>query len=272
MQSNTNKNIQSIAYIICLLCLEFGEEDNVVDLVGFILGIQNLARNKDTKLSFSQQSAIHSTVVLFFLLLSDLTTISSIYQHLNQVLRRREEQAMFLLPTFAFSTEYETHQQIQQTVSDDSLYFDHHTVVMALKNNNYDTTSIETPYIPRPAAIRTLSAASINEHFPLTKADSQQSIISTVSKMDAVAVPKITYEDLKDALRGDNKAMKKEEVLDFEKSTFKEICMHNEKKTQELEFVIKKSLDIALRTVQANKNVELQKDIFQIDFPAFFVY
>ena len=46
--------------------------------------------------------------------------------------------------------------------------------------------------------------------------------------MEAVPVPKITYEDLKDVLRNDGNT-EKDGVLNFETATFQQIVTHNEK-------------------------------------------
>lgn len=269
--SNVKENLELLSYIISLLVLEFGEEENIVELIGFVLGLQKLARNKETKLSLLQQSCLHSLVLLFFFLIADLTTIPAINEHCQVVLRKREEQAVYLLPSKAF---YEDELHINQDVFhilDETFYFNRTKVVTALRNNNYETNLIETPYVPKPT-VRTLSSASLPEHFPIVKADSQLSVISGHSaKIDATLIENITYEDLKDALRGERKE-KKETVLNFKKDSFQTICAYNDKMAKEVDFKIKKSLEIACRTAQSNKNPALEKDIFEIEFPSLFVY
>lgn len=113
--------------IICLLVLEFGQEDYLVELVAFVLGVQvnsilnisirehfywssnkndvllaksmklcihvlcfflwyqNLANSNDTKLQHKQRHCLHGLVLVFFLMVSDLTTIPALLQHCETV-------------------------------------------------------------------------------------------------------------------------------------------------------------------------------------------
>lgn len=267
--NNRPCDIKLLTDIICLLALEFGEEDVIVELVGFVLGIQNYARSKDCKLTLTQQSCLHSLTVVFFLLISDLTTIPSILRHCEEVLAKRHEQARWLLPSVAFAADDVLIDEQKNSTLDDSFFFDRNTIVNALRSSNYETNTIETPYEPKPA-VRSLSNASIPEHIPIVKADSLLSVGSSIYRVDA-PVPKITYEDLKDALRGEN-VEKRDHVLDFQTVPYEEIINHNTRVKQEIENSLKKSLDVACRTLDTPRNQELTKNLFEIEFPSLLVY
>ena len=67
-------------------------------------------------------------------------------------MRKRDEQAGWLLPSKSFDTDINLDKNTF-SVLDDSFYFDRHTIVIALKSNNYETNSIETPYVPKPTGL-----------------------------------------------------------------------------------------------------------------------
>ena len=75
-----------------------------------------------------------------------------LYSYVFQVLRKRDEQASWLLPSNAFNPDVDISKN-NFSMIDDSFYFDRNTVVFALKSNNYETNNIETPYIPKPTGI-----------------------------------------------------------------------------------------------------------------------
>ena len=69
-----------------------------------------------------------------------------------QVLRKRDEQASWLLPSKSFDTDINIDKNTSSLL-DDSFYFDRNTIVIALKSNNYETSRIETPYVPKPTGL-----------------------------------------------------------------------------------------------------------------------
>ena len=67
------------------------------------------------------------------------------------MIARRNEQADYLLPSLAFSNDVLTVDKDKFNALDQSFFFDRNTIVNALSSNNYETTSIEQPYEPKPA-------------------------------------------------------------------------------------------------------------------------
>lgn len=277
-QQQTNKpiNLKLLSHFICLLLLECQEEDHVVELVGFVLGLQQGARSNNNKLSVSQVACIHALTVLFFLLLSEVTCITAVKQLCEEVISYRLSNSKWLLPSTIFSDGFD--ESLKITIPDnDQCFFDRSTILSALKNNNYETNTIEMPYEPKCTVERTVSVTSIPDNFPIRKFDSQVSIKSgsqyRASLSDPPAVQKITYEDLKDALRGENTDRKSSIVLDFNKTSYHEIVSHNEKCAQEFEGKVKKALDVASRPNFGTKyQQEVCKNLFEIEFPSLFIY
>ncbi|XP_066918640.1 protein EFR3 homolog B-like [Clytia hemisphaerica] len=268
IHSNKPRHYNLLTNIVCLLVLEFGQEDYLVELVAFVLGIQNLISSKDCKLTFKQRSCLHAFVLVFFLMVSDLITIPSLLQHCETIISARQNKARWFLPSVAFTDEEDlmiNHDDIPLK----EVSFDANEIVEALKNRGYDTKAIETPYEPKPA-VRTTSTVSIPEHLPIAKADSMVSLGSSVYRMEA-PVPKITYEDLKDVLRNEGKT-EKDGVLSFETASFQQIVAHNEKLVQDMDNKLKRSLEVSYRATQTQRNPETDMDLFEIEFPSLLVY
>ena len=61
-----------LTYFVCLLLLECEEEDNVVELIGFVLGLQNQARNIEIDMPWRQKACLHALCALFFLVLAEV--------------------------------------------------------------------------------------------------------------------------------------------------------------------------------------------------------
>ena len=87
-------------------------------------------------------------------------------------------------------------------------------------------------------------------------------------------VPKITYEDLKDALRGDNvERPTTAGSIDFNRISFAELTSRNERVAREHESKLKRLLDAAGQPVHGKQyQQEVQKNLFEIEFPKLFVY
>ena len=85
-------------------------------------------------------------------------------------------------------------------------------------------------------------------------------------------VPKITYEDLKDALRGDN-VERPTTSIDFNRTSFSELVSRNERVAREHENKLKRLLEVAGQSSHGKQyQQEVQKNLFEIEFPKLFVY
>jgi hypothetical protein len=163
LSSNRPEHYKLLAYALCLLVIEFGEEHMIVELVGFVLSIQGMVKRKDLKLTDIQVACLHALVAVFFLLISNLTAIPVLRQHCEQVVGSRRMNNECLLPDVAYgSLPVKIEKHLDNL--DESLLFDRNTVVNALKSSNYDTTSIDMPYEPKPGPMRSISNASLPDH------------------------------------------------------------------------------------------------------------
>uniref|UniRef100_T2M3A5 Protein EFR3 homolog B n=1 Tax=Hydra vulgaris TaxID=6087 RepID=T2M3A5_HYDVU len=265
LANNTNTNFKLLTFIVCLLTLEFGDEE-IVEFVSFVLGLQNLMLSSKTQLSSAQKCCVHGLVTVFFMLICDMTAIPALQHHTQIVIAKRSEQAPCITPSVVFSNK-EFRSETLNTL-DDSFFFDRETIVNALKNSKYETKSIESPFVLKPAA-RSLSSASLPENFPIVKTDSLLSVSSSIHGND-IPVQKITYEDLKDALR--EKLEMPKDAEEYEKIQLHDISMTKGNNRQEIESKLMKTIDVATLNSQRYDHSEIQKNLFEIEFPSIFIY
>eukprot|EP00795_Rhopilema_esculentum_P007685 gene7685-13508_t len=262
--SNTYVNYRVISKIICLLALEFGEAEVIVELAGFVFGLQDLAKKEDTNQTMGQKICIHSTVSMALRVICDLTAIGDLRQHFLQVMARRKEHYPFLLPSNALSVELSLDSTHKLS---DFAYFDRHLVINTLKMSGYDTSPIDIPYNPSPIPARTSSVASLADTLPMLRHESSGSFPSIPAKIET---KKITYEDLKNTLRRDENK-KPPTTLNFNKATFEEIATHSDRIHSDSQTKIARVLETVCRNTGPRKP-DLGNDLFTIKLPSLYIY
>ncbi|GFN81470.1 protein efr3 homolog b [Plakobranchus ocellatus] len=102
LESNRVDNFEAIYCTMCLLCLEVGQDEVIIELLRLALDIQQMAVNSST-LPVTHVCAIHSLVAAFLNMLAQVTNITALYHYVLNVLKNRQGAAPYLLPDFAFN-------------------------------------------------------------------------------------------------------------------------------------------------------------------------
>jgi len=264
--NNSLQHYRSISNVICLLALEFGEAEVIVEIAGFMFGLQDLARKEETDLSLEQKCAIHAVVSMTLRIICDLTSIGDLKQHFLQVMCRRKEHYEFLMPSVIFNDEASIDPKHRLS---DFAYFDRHLMINTLKMSGYDTSAIDIPYHPSPIQARTSSVASFADSLPMLRADSSGNVASIPSMMET---KKITFEDLKNTLRSTEKKSPADTDFNIQKATFEEIAKHADSIHSDSHARLNRILETACRSTGPRKPDDLGNDLFTIKFPSLYIY
>ncbi|CAG5114718.1 unnamed protein product, partial [Candidula unifasciata] len=102
LESNRVDNFEAIYCTMCLICLEVGQDEVIIELARLALDIQQLAL-KSTSLPMTHLCAIHSLVAAFLNFVGQTTSLCTLYHYVQRVVENRELEAPHLLPDFAFN-------------------------------------------------------------------------------------------------------------------------------------------------------------------------
>ncbi|XP_059138691.1 protein EFR3 homolog B-like isoform X1 [Physella acuta] len=241
LESNRVDNFEAIYCTMCLICLEVGQDEVIIELVRLALDIQQMALN--SSLPVTHLCAIHSLVAAFLNVLGQLTSAGSLYHNVLRVVENRENDAPYLLPDFAFNRNNRPHSWSDLEESElypknfevkESCLFHQDKLAECLRSSGLDVTRLSTPFSARPnlgfgvgsgeGGTSVSDVGSINIEMEGTDGSPH------VSKK----TEEITVESLKKMLAEDNSVGKAEEekhrrevVNMFRSAPFEDIVAHS---------------------------------------------
>ncbi|KAJ8306182.1 hypothetical protein KUTeg_016727 [Tegillarca granosa] len=101
MESNKVDNFEALYCTMCLISIEMGGDDILLELLRLGLDVQQIAL--DNHLPLTHQCAIHGLVAAFLNLVSQLMSLPPLCQYVSEVIETRRREAKYLLPDFAFN-------------------------------------------------------------------------------------------------------------------------------------------------------------------------
>ncbi|BFZ16341.1 hypothetical protein BsWGS_19380 [Bradybaena similaris] len=270
--SNRVDNFEAIYCTMCLICLEVGQDEVIIELARLALDIQQLALNS-TSLPMTHLCAIHSLVAAFLNFVGQATNLSTLYHYVQRVVEYRELEAPHLLPDFAFNRSNQPNCYPKEVEIKEGCLFYQERLADCLRNSGLDVTRLSTPFSARP--IRSLGGSgegstsisdlgSINIEFENSVDGSPHLPRKT---------EEITVDSLKKMLAEDNTFVKVEEerhrrevVNMFRSAPFEEIVARSEAKSNHFHDKLTEILEMVSHDKLPSESPQ------EMAFPKLFVY
>lgn len=269
LETNRVDNFEALYCTMCLLALEVGQDEVIIELCRLALDIQQMAVTNN-KLPLTHVCAIHGLVAAFLNTLSQVTNVGSLSHYVLQVIETREEEAKYLLPDFAYNRSNRPQSYPISLNIKEGWLFHQERMADCIRSAGIDVARLATPFSARPlmtagsaeGSITMSDVASINLEF-----DTQVDGSPRLGKRGE----DITVESLKRMLADDGMATKVEEerhrrevVNMFRSAPFEEIVAHSEAKSNQFH----SKLEEIMAMVALDKSEPTQ----EIIFPKLFVY
>ncbi|GFS23134.1 protein EFR3 homolog B [Elysia marginata] len=279
LASNRVDNFEAIYCTMCLLCLEVGQDEVIVELLRLALDIQQMAMNSSA-LPLTHICAIHSLVAAFLNMLAQITNVTTLYHYVLKVLQHRQCGGQHLLPDFAFNRNNRPQSWSELEKSDDYpkqfemreiWLFQQEHLADCLRNTGLDVSRLSTPFSARPIAggsgegsANFSDVGSINIEFEATDG----------SPRAQRRHEEITVESLKKMLADDGSATKVQEeqhrreiVHMFRSAPFEEIVAFSDAKSNNFQNKLTEILDMV-----SQEKTTTEPQVTEMVFPKLFVY
>ncbi|CAH1774212.1 unnamed protein product [Owenia fusiformis] len=270
--SNKLENFAALYITLALLGLEMGADEILVELFRLSLGMQEMACNS-TSLPSKHRCCIHAVVAAYYNLMSQLTAIPALCQHITQVIEIREKEARHLLPDEAFT---ENKQWTSPEGPKPEWLFDQDIISEALHSSGLDTTKLGTPF---------MNKLSIQ-----LGSDGVDGVTGSVSDINSISIDlesaastpgmtrrrfstEITVETLKKVLadssqdREEEKAKQAEILHMFREGPFEEIVAKSEARATRFHSKVDEILKMLDEQAESVENQDIDRDITNIDEP-----
>ncbi|XP_055886891.1 protein EFR3 homolog B-like isoform X3 [Biomphalaria glabrata] len=273
LESNKVDNFEAIYCTMCLLGIEVGQDEVIIELVRLALDIQQMTLS--SSLPKTHICAIHSLVVAFLNMLGQVTQVNALSLHALRVAENRENEAPYLLPDFAFNRKNRPNSYPKDTEIKESCLFHQDRLAECLRSAGLDVTRLSTPFSARPnlgygvvgsgeGGTSVSDVGSINIDFENTDGSPRIS-----KKTD-----EITVESLKKMLAEDSSAGKAEEerhrreiVHMFRSAPFEEIVARSEAISNHFHSKLNEILEIV-----SQDRIATEPQTQEIVYPKLFVY
>ncbi|XP_035661891.1 protein EFR3 homolog B-like isoform X3 [Branchiostoma floridae] len=282
---NSDENFHAIYCTMALLCVEMGGEDVLVELLRLTLGLQEIAckPQEENDLSTPHICKLHAVLAAYLNLISQLTAIPALCQHVTQVLETRKQEAPYFLPETAFLEGNSLDQVTLPDTVDTSLLFHQNAINEAMASSGHEVSRLSQPFVP------------LRSDFP-SQSRYSMDVQSINIELDQVDTPgrdrkhpgeEITFETLKKTLTEktpdaeDDEARRREVVEKFQNAPFEEIAAHSEARSQQLnnklneimDMVSKPSVDASGRVVSLSGPFQVKSvPVYEMQFPDLCVY
>ncbi|XP_072170342.1 protein EFR3 homolog B-like [Diadema setosum] len=145
---NKTENYVAVFTTLALLCVEFGTDDILVDLVKVSLALQDMVCDPDCRLEPAHRCMVHALVARYLNLISQLTAIPALGQHVWSVIDTRQKMAPYLLPPFDIKAKQG---KLPSEALAGNLLFQKSAIGDGLRSSGHDTSRLNTPFIHEPS-------------------------------------------------------------------------------------------------------------------------
>lgn len=270
LESNRVDNFEAIYCTMCLLCLEVGQDEVIIELLRLALDIQQMAMNSSA-LPLTHICAIHSLVAAFLNMLAQITNVTTLYHYVLKVLQSRQRGGQHLLPDFAFNRSNRPQSYPKQFQMHEAWLFQQEHLADCLRNTGLDVSRLSTPFSARPntggsgeGSANFSDIGSINIEFEATDGSPR-----TERRHE-----EITVESLKKMLADDGSASKMQEeqqrrqiVQMFRSAPFEEIVAFSDSKSNKFQNKLSEILDMV-----SQDKTTTEMPVADMVFPKLFVY
>lgn len=277
MKTNTVENILAIYLTLAILSTEVNELEAISKLISLSFGFQNLALNEDIPISSSNRCALHGLTAAQLHLAAQHLRLSSLGDHVTEVIHFREKEAPYLVPFKAFTLKSV---QLSTITFGQQLMFSLSRVQDVISKIRVDSKNVRMSYVQKP----------YDEM--LQHSSSPESLVGSVpNELDShpssgmlPATPKesITFQILKDIVadRSPMKQQSDESTRQFNDASFAEIADDASFRLREFNSKLDNVLDVCAtpKTLSALSISTISMssipgdDAFELKFPQQYVY
>lgn len=221
MRTNKVSNILGIYLTLAILSTELSESEVISQLILLVFGLQNAAQKEEYRLSSGVRCAIHAMTAAHLHLAAQLLRLSSLGNHVTEVIYFREKEASYLVPEKAFSAE---NIQLSTTTFSNHLMFSLARVQDTLRKADANLKNIRGPYEHKSYnEMLAQSSATAIDVSPVSSAELDTHASSTGLRP---LTPKedITFQMLKDIVADKSPSKQVNGEKSFKEATFTEIA------------------------------------------------
>lgn len=280
MESNKVDNFEALYCTMCLISIEMGGDDILLELLRLGLDVQQIAL--DNHLPLTHQCAIHGLVAAFLNLVSQLMSLPPLCQYVSEVIETRRREAKYLLPDFAFNRTNRPTSYPQSLVLKDNCLFEQSVLQEFLRDCGQDASRLSGSFHQKPHS--TMDFAIGGSASDIGSINLEIESPESSPHMGRKSTDEITVESLKRMLAEDKSERKVEddkkrlEILEtFRTAPFEEIVARSEAKSNHFHNKLNEILDMVSRppdSPEASRKSleETSGPVFEMQFPDLFVY
>ncbi|XP_062622284.1 protein EFR3 homolog B-like isoform X5 [Saccostrea cucullata] len=286
MESNRVANFEAIYCTMCLISIEMGGDDILVELIRLALDIQQTTL--ESSLPSTHKCCNHAIVAAYLNLVAHITNMSPLVQYLSDLVEVRKKEASHLLPEFAFNRANRPTSYPQNDKVEDRWLLDQTTLQEILTDCGHDASRLSSPLALRPH-----SSMGAVIHDTVRRDSAMASSISDLGsiniELDSLEnspllarkkVEEITVESLKKMLAEDpsqkreEEAKKRQEIFEtFQNAPFEEIIARAEAKSNHFHEKLYEILEMTPpESPDHAKGNQNAVPVFEMQFPSLYVY
>ncbi len=281
--NNRVDNFEALYCTMALLCVEMGGDDVLLELFRLALAIQQ--GTLESSVAITHKCAIQALVASYLNLISQLTAIPELCDHVAKVIENRQQQAPYYLPESAFNRSNTAGSYPQTDDLPVNLRFNTETLAKALSDSGHDVSLLDMPYFSKPSGL--------NDTLDLNKSASDiqslsidlESQASTPTSIRRSQYDEVTFESLKKALESNPRAKEEQDEQrlkiyeTFKTGQFEDIVARSEAKSSQFHDKVNEILDMIAEPQSSPGGTPCKArmdeetiPIYEMEFPDLFVY
>ncbi|GMT14476.1 hypothetical protein PFISCL1PPCAC_5773 [Pristionchus fissidentatus] len=158
------ERLDAIQCILCLLCIEVGYDEMLLELFRLSLSLQDYAADPTQKISDEKRMRVHNIVAKFLNVSSQLMALPSLCQHVQQIVANRASHGPPLMNlvegVVESSEEGEIRLRVDEMDEKSGMLFDRGVISECLKASGKDTSRLVVPFSLNLSSLMPSSASS----------------------------------------------------------------------------------------------------------------
>eukprot|EP00105_Crassostrea_gigas_P001528 XP_011413750.1 PREDICTED: protein EFR3 homolog B isoform X5 [Crassostrea gigas] len=282
MESNKADNFEAIFCTMCLITIEMGGDDILVELIRLALDIQSMTI--ESTLPKTHKCCNHAIVAAYLNVLAQITNMSPLVQYLSDLFELRRKEACHLLPEFAFNRSNRDSSYPKEDKVEEKWLFDQTALQDILTECGHDASRLSAPLAQRPHSsmgIMIHDSGMVNSMSDIGSINIELDSIESSPLLARKKVEEITVESLKKMLAEDQSvkreedAKKRQEIFEtFQNAPFEEIVARAEAKSNCFHDKLYEILEMSPPSSPDHTTKESQNavPVFEMQFPSLYVY
>ncbi|XP_078317338.1 protein EFR3 homolog B-like isoform X2 [Crassostrea virginica] len=286
MESNKANNFEAIYCTMCLISIEMGGDDILVELIRLALDIQSVT--VESSLPKTHKCCNHAIVAAYLNVVAQIANLSPVVQYVSDTLELRKKEAPHLLPEFAFNrSNRESSGEEEDYPNEDKVeekwLFDQTALQELLTECGQDASRLSVPIAQRPHSsmgIMIHDSAMVSSMSDIGSINIELDSIESSPLLARKKVEEITVESLKKMLAEDQSVKREEEartrqeILErFQNAPFEEIVARAEAKSNRFHDKLYEILELSPpSSPDHTKENQSAVPVFEMQFPSLYVY